>query len=1070
MSKLHFSAAGSLSDPQLDWQTHKEMNYKSEFQELIETRLNEIKKCSRNFKYYGKIGFQVLIYLLSVLELIFTLIYSSYNNINDEIAYYEISYNLSIILCVSIHSGAWMYTYHIRNVAQNSIFVEITNYLYYMGMGILSYFKLAPFIIYYNRDQSIRQFSFSQINKYLLQSQEDKQRNPCRLFKDRKKPVNIFRNFIFHRVALLSMMITMAIQTIPQLFIQGFFNTLIGSWDVFNIIIFVLLTINLIYYLFELQFIVFTTNNRQTQKKIPFKQKQIKLKFIQETKQLLKSDSKQMEFFNSYYFHIDPSNFSPYQKKRCMIQIISYLLRYKEYKYLEFHFIDEYDEVTLQYLANCFKLIQVKDISLLYKVEDKLSQLESIFRGVEKLNFFHISGENLQDLRIEYNTDEEREIIEQIKFIQNPKIIANRQALPQNQFVNNGYIQLSAQFSKLILIEQNNQAIEPQNIAQEAKNCIDRITKRDRFKEHVCEIRFLVNLYDIYHYFLDFFKHCDIITILSSDSINIMFSIFTLIYLTKEYDLYKSVLVALTAFNVIFYPISFGLFYQRAFKTFSNLRLLSVVLIFTILNTVKMYEILWFCLDYIQSKINQNTSREFIFKTYVKFKNYVLKFQGNIASVLLQFSQQNNEEDRTDQRKEQPLYIALMWRANIEDTLNRIPQLFIYILSLSTQTSDQIWTLSFTQQIYLSFNAIYALLEIVIKDFFIPGLILSTSSVNQFLESIQYFNKISNQIVLEYPKSFSIMSKVNEYYLKESCTYRVNMKTLNFSNYSGKKKIRIRAQFSYVLACIKSILEIDQAQRIFCMGTELEDLIKCLKASELFQLKLNYYLDEINPNHIPHINVIIKNCPQKLKFLQLQVEATNEHQMKFDVKRTETLIAFSYSYFQIIEQYPNNSCKVEIEINLNINENFLQLDRYNFEEVYFEVSGNLILNNCEQLFAKFNYLKLFKTTIINKGTIQTFQFSSNLRSHQLEILDITFDNIQLDFQEYNFKNLRFFKMILINCEFNKEQLRQILQTLNQYTKEVYIDISQCFERFTRDEQRDLIRRLEQQGIDVVIKI
>ncbi|CAD8114420.1 unnamed protein product [Paramecium primaurelia] len=153
---------------------------------MIETRLIEVKGCLNTLKYYGKIGFQAFLYLLSVLELIFTLIYSSYNNISDETAYYEICYNLSIILCVLIHSGVWMYLYHFKKVAEQSFFVEITNYIYYLVFGILSYFKLAPFIIYYNRDQSIGQFSFSQINKYLLQSQEDKQRNPCRLFKDRK--------------------------------------------------------------------------------------------------------------------------------------------------------------------------------------------------------------------------------------------------------------------------------------------------------------------------------------------------------------------------------------------------------------------------------------------------------------------------------------------------------------------------------------------------------------------------------------------------------------------------------------------------------------------------------------------------------------------------------------------------------------------------------------------------------------------------------------------------------------------------------------------------------------------
>ncbi|CAD8114222.1 unnamed protein product [Paramecium primaurelia] len=61
-------------------------------------------------------------------------------------------------------------------------------------------------------------------------------------------------------------------------------------------------------------------------------------------------------------------------------------------------------------------------------------------------------------------------------------------------------------------------------------------------------------------------------------------------------------------------------------------------------------------------------------------------------------------------------------------------------------------------------------------------------------------------------------------------------------------------------------------------------------------------------------------------------------------------------------------------------------------------------------------------------------------------------------------------MILINCEFNNDELREKLETLNEQTTEIQIDMSQCLLRFTRDQQRDLIKKLEQQGTDVVIKI
>ncbi|CAD8161416.1 unnamed protein product [Paramecium octaurelia] len=190
-------------DPLLIWEPHTDLNLYSDFQELIENRFNEVKRSSSIYKYYAKIGFQGFIYILNILELIFTLCYKTYNNISDDETYYVRCYFISIIFCVLLHSGSWMYTYKFREVAKQSLFVEISYYIYYMFMGVLSYFKLAPFIYYFNRDQSIKQFSFSEINKYLQLNGEDKFRNPCMLFKHRTKPVNIFRDLIFHRVALI---------------------------------------------------------------------------------------------------------------------------------------------------------------------------------------------------------------------------------------------------------------------------------------------------------------------------------------------------------------------------------------------------------------------------------------------------------------------------------------------------------------------------------------------------------------------------------------------------------------------------------------------------------------------------------------------------------------------------------------------------------------------------------------------------------------------------------------------------------------------------------------------------
>ncbi|CAD8161414.1 unnamed protein product [Paramecium octaurelia] len=99
----------------------------------------------------------------------------------------------------------------------------------------------------------------------------------------------------------------MTLQTIPQLFIQGFYNTEIGAWGGFNVFSYILLVSNLFYYFSELQFIVFTTTYRQMQTELQFKLKKIKLKLIQETKQLIKSDLKYIGFVKAFYFHIDPS-------------------------------------------------------------------------------------------------------------------------------------------------------------------------------------------------------------------------------------------------------------------------------------------------------------------------------------------------------------------------------------------------------------------------------------------------------------------------------------------------------------------------------------------------------------------------------------------------------------------------------------------------------------------------------------------------------------------------------------------------------------------------------------------
>ncbi|CAD8212180.1 unnamed protein product [Paramecium pentaurelia] len=1064
MCQRLFRCFGLFSDSHLDKKPHTQINYKSDFQEIIETRLIEVKGCLSIMKYYAKIGFQAFLYLSSVLELIFTLIYCSYNNISDETVYYEICYNLSIILCVSIHSGVWIYTYHFKKAVEHSIFVEITNYIYYMLFGILSYFKLAPFIIYYNRDQSIKQFSFSQINKYQKLSYEDKQRNPCRLFKDRKKTINIFRDFIFHRVALLSMIIMITFQTIPQLVIQGLFNQLKGSWDGFNIICYGLLGINFINFFFEFQFILYSKSNSQLQTNInyTFTLKDIELKFIQESKQLYQSNFKYLAFVKSCYFHINPSKFTPYQKKKCMFQIIGFLLKQKQYQNIQFHFIDKYEQDTLQYLANCFKFINVEKICLLYHEENSLILLKGIFKSIPNLKFYPQALQYFDYIWLVKDAYEELNNNQEIQFIGNPKITVGWQDEQKSQFIKNEYITISKEFQELISNFKKRRQSDLNKIFNQANDKIDAYDKTDFFLESVGDNYCLYKLYRFYHYQL---KKLYCYQNYIKTAWDFILYILSFVYVSVYDNTFTKAILFLAIINVIYQILSYTIFQQVVFKAFSIQTQLSHVLIFTLSACVQTWEMFERILKK-DLKHFAGVNRYFGSQTCNKFKYYASKLKGNVANQIFNF------EDKfqiKDDLKFQPQFEAIVWRINTEDVYNKIAQIFLYILSLQYDHLDALWAFAFIRLLLDTIERLIDFLEVIILDYLIPALILSKVSVDQFYSSMFYLNTISNQIILEHPKSFSIISKV-ELFHSQVHNCKINLKTLNYSQYYGLKKMKMLAYFQKGLLIIKSILEIDQAQKLFCMGSELDDLISCLKVSQIYQLKLNYYLDEVNPIHIPHINVIIRNCPKQLKFLQLQVEATDEHQMEFCVKRKKTLIAFSYSYFQIIQQYRNNDAQVEIEINLNINENFLKLDRYNFEEFYFEVSGNLILNNCEQLFAKFNYLKLFKASIINKGTIQIFQFSNNLRSQQLETLDITFENIKLDFQEYNFKNLLRIKMILINCEFNNDELREKLETLNEQTNEIYIDMSQCLLRFTRDQQRDLIKKLEQQGTDVVIKI
>ncbi|CAD8050507.1 unnamed protein product [Paramecium primaurelia] len=1085
------------SDPQLVWESHQNTSFMSEFQDLIQKRLNEVKRSPKIFKYYCKIGFQVIIYLLNILELFFTLSYGFYNKITLNLSYYYYCYYLSIGFCILFHIGAWIYTYKFRQITKKNIIEEITYYIYYMFMGVLSYLKIAPFIYFQSRDKSIKQFSFSEIDKYIFLTQDDKRIFPCRLFNKRNKPVNIFRDLIFHRVALLSMIITMAIQTIPQIFIQGFYNTKRQAWDKYNTISFILLIINFIYYFLEFYIIVNTSFGKQVQKQVQLKLNKIKLTLLQETKQLLKSDLQFLKQVESYYIHINPSTFSPYQKQKCMVEIISFLLKQRKFKNIEFHYIDIYDEVTLQYLANCFQFIKVKEISLLYYDQNNHSFLFDIFHNFPNIILQHQNEENIGELWnydvIDPNSQNEK--VRQLQNIENPSknagfsSVQNMKNLKNEpKFITQHFLVLNPigpqgilnpQIEEINIIELEKQTrilqktqekLETsQDIIDEASTQINAITKRDLFEDQYWKSNILMKMYD-YYQGIRISKQLRQAYRLILSLLNISLQIISLIYLINDGDIYQIALIVLTVFNLLLRTLS-----QMVIQIFSinKLSFLSYFLAYVLLiifDYFQLWDLMGFCFKITpknsRKQFKKKNQRDFSYEVYFKFRSYALQFQGGLASTIF-----NNKTVASQKYlfKYMPILQIMTWRSDVLEALNRTPQFIIYILSLSSQVLTEIWILSFFQQLKGSIFAIKEILDNVIKDYFIPALLLRTVSVDQFFQSIFYLGSISNQIIFEDPKSFQILSKVKEQYFKEQLVFKINVQNIDFSNYKGLKKQKMLAQFRYVLAQITSILEIDQAQRLFFMGPELYDLIRCLKVSPLYQLKLNYYLDELQPTQITYINGFIKNCPKKLQFLQIQVESSKVHQMEFFVERQETLKAFSFSYFQIIQQQKNTATIVQQE-NLNLDKDFLKLDRYDFEQFYFEVFGNLILTNCHQLFQQFTQLKEFKVSIINNVHIQNFLFSSNLASKELEILDVTFECIRLDFQNYLFNNLKIIKMILKMCEFNKENLKNILEGLNDTTKEVYIDMSQCLCTFTQIEQIQLVRLLESKKIDVNIKI
>ncbi|CAD8169241.1 unnamed protein product [Paramecium pentaurelia] len=311
------------------------------------------------------------------------------------------------------------------------------------------------------------------------------------------------------------------------------------------------------------------------------------------------------------------------------------------------------------------------------------------------------------------------------------------------------------------------------------------------------------------------------------------------------------------------------------------------------------------CLFLAVKQFSEEVQRNFRAEGYLKFKNQASKFQGSIATSVFQY-----ETVQTDN----------------QEALNKIPQFFVYILSLSSNQLNGIWVMSWGQKIEESILAVKDILEVVIKDYFIPALIL-----DQFFLIYVKFELNIKLNTIGIPQIFLILSKVRQKYLKE----KFKCENLKFYQQWRFQKIEV-IQHSLGVFLLQQILFQKLIKHKDCFLWELNQMIQ----QDIKQI-LNIFL------------ILMYLLKSAIQFLQIQIESSNVQQMQVCVERNNSLTAFIYSYFQMIQQYKDRSLVVQ-QKTLKINENFLKLDRYNFDQYYFEVSGNLNLNNCQKLFEKFD--------------------------------------------------------------------------------------------------------------------
>ncbi|CAD8211652.1 unnamed protein product [Paramecium octaurelia] len=290
--------------------------------------------------------------------------------------------------------------------------------------------------------------------------------------------------------------------------------------------------------------------------------------------------------------------------------------------------------------------------------------------------------------------------------------------------------------------------------------------------------------------------------------------ILTLVYLGMDSNIYVKALIVLTVVHPILQLISFAVFQAKVYKKIPYSKQAVYVLVNGIFNFLKIWDIIMILIYLTVKKFAEMDRRDFNADAYIKFKNYESKFEGRFPLSVFSFQVVYVDPKRIQQIKRQPFHQAVMWVTDVQGALNNLPSGFIYILAIMDSKIMPMIFSAFAYQIKENCVSIKELLEVLSKTFnssfnfeqSSSGFVLIIFIVLQFNKSLNEVGK--SQII------FNIVQSQQKF-IKEKCYLKINLKTLDFSNYQDLKREKILAQVRVVLASIENVLEIDEAQRVF---------------------------------------------------------------------------------------------------------------------------------------------------------------------------------------------------------------------------------------------------------------